>query len=224
MNCNIVQRSSHKCYASTSYGEKGYAVLHLLLLKLFRPRFIANPSLVHELDADTFISKILVPKLATELIREDRQCTTAEAIETLFRSAKFGKDAFPLEDEDDMDFAAEVAERLAKDYAASLDMLKNASQCVQCGTGTHHVPSRGHPPRPRPVKKNPRDSATPSASQPSTSKGSTAVSGHEIKQEEVEGVIPPAGSSYSASWEGFKLVRVTDDGKPCYELLSDEDK
>ncbi|TFK78767.1 hypothetical protein K466DRAFT_467246, partial [Polyporus arcularius HHB13444] len=79
----------------SSYGEKGYAVLHLLLLKLFRPCFIANPSLVHELDADTFISKVLVPKLAAELILEDRQCTSAQAIEILFCSAKFGKDAFP---------------------------------------------------------------------------------------------------------------------------------
>ncbi|TFK78344.1 hypothetical protein K466DRAFT_607073 [Polyporus arcularius HHB13444] len=189
------------------YGDKGYAIMQLILLQLLRPRFISNPLLVHELDADTFISKVLVPWLAAELIREDRGCTHADALNILFSSSRFGKEAYPLEDEYDMDTHAEAGAEMAKVHATVLLALDNVTK--------RSTPSASQ------IRNtdDPTAVPTPPASQSTLEVSRFVV----IKQEEVEAVIPVSGSSAGSDWPGFKLSGVTKDGKPCYELLSDED-
>ena len=200
--------SAHDCLAR-SYGEKGYAILHTTLLKIFRPIFVANPLLVHDVDADTFISKVLVPKLAAELIQEDRRCTAAEAVQVLFSSAQFGKDAYPLEDEDDMGFAAEAAAGVAKEHAVLLHTLTNVGECSRC-TKTLTSFSVRAPPHPRPVKKT----------TPSTAALPSQPGGVVIKQEDVIVRVPAALQDETVG--GFKVGR-TADGNMCFELLSDDD-
>lgn len=88
-----------------SYGEKGYELIHALLLVLYPPSSTALPA---EINSDVFtiklvISHVLAPETALHLIMEDMHFVDrVDGLRVLQASSVYGKAAFPAEDDDDV--------------------------------------------------------------------------------------------------------------------------
>ena len=205
----------------SSYGEKGYAILFDLLVRLFRPSLERNRTLVHGLDADVFISEVLVLELAVLLIQDDLSCSRPTAITTLGDSDSYGTMAFPLDDGDELSPFT-----LATTHTTVLAQLETTMLCTEC------QPSIPLAPRPRPLPRPQQHHTPPAGSSNNVCSGDsmapvqTCSLPPRIKEEEEEVVIPPADRSDPSIQQlsdGRWKVEQGDGGICRYELLSDDD-
>ncbi|KAG7444480.1 uncharacterized protein BT62DRAFT_900378, partial [Guyanagaster necrorhizus] len=76
------------------YGEQGSVIIYQTLFNLFPPASI-HPDQVKPLTPNEFTQRILVPEVATRLIRQDMGVSPSKAVKILRESASYGVAMFP---------------------------------------------------------------------------------------------------------------------------------
>lgn len=92
-------------FDACSYGEKGYELIHAVLLELYPPSSTELPAGINGnvFTVKLIISHILVPEIALHLIMEDmHSINRVDGLQVLHASSLYGKAAFPAEDDDDV--------------------------------------------------------------------------------------------------------------------------
>ena len=197
-----------------SYGQKGYHIIFDTLLRMVKKMLDKCHALVHELDVDAFIERVLIPEVAARLIQDDRRCDFEAAVQVLQASHEHGKLAFPVDDYDqDVDSASQTLPGLMSSPSFSVDLgrlyaLVDLAPCTICTSNPRQtVPSTPSRPKPRPVRK-PGTAANAPSPRPSP----------KVKIEPTEA---PLGFHADGGIPGF--VRKTIGKQTVYELLSDDD-